>query len=124
MGERPHYHGHRKRLRGRFLRSGLAGFADHEVIELLLTLAIPRLDVKEPAKALLGRFGSLQGVLDATVPELKSVKGIGEVAAISLHIVREAATLYLQEVSEGTEVLRDAEQPQQLLAHADRCSQA
>ena len=109
MGERPHYHGHRRRLRGRFLKGGLAGFAEHEVVELLLTLAIPRSDVKEPAKALLGRFGSLQEVLDATVTELKSVKGIGEVAAISLHIVREAATLYLQELSEGTEVLRDAE---------------
>ena len=50
--EQPHYHGHRKRLRGRFLRSGLGGFAEHEVIELLLTLAIPRSDVKQPAKAL------------------------------------------------------------------------
>ena len=39
--ERPHYHGHRKRLRERFLKSGLAGFAEHEVVELLLTLAIP-----------------------------------------------------------------------------------
>ena len=50
-----HYHGHRKRLRERFLKSGLAGFAEHEVIELLLTLAIPRVDVKQPAKALLER---------------------------------------------------------------------
>ncbi|MEW6741855.1 MAG: hypothetical protein AB1486_03765 [Planctomycetota bacterium] len=38
----PHYHGHRRRLRDRFLKSGLAGFADYEVVELLLTLAIPR----------------------------------------------------------------------------------
>jgi DNA repair protein RadC len=109
MEDRPHYHGHRRRLRGRFLGGGFAGFAEHEVVEMLLTLAIPRSDVKEPAKALLGRFGNLQGVLDATVSELKSVRGIGEVAAISLHIIREAATLYLQETSEGTEVLRDAE---------------
>ena len=62
--ERPHYHGHRKRLRERFLKNGLAGFAEHEVIELLLTLAIPRSDVKQPAKALLKRFGSLREVLD------------------------------------------------------------
>ena len=107
--ERPHYHGHRKRLRERFLKSGLVGFADHEVIELLLTLAVPRSDVKQPAKALLKRFGSLRGVLDAPLPELRSVDGIGEVAAVALHVVRESAALYLQEASEGTEVLRDPE---------------
>ena len=76
--EQPHYHGHRKRLRERFLKNGLAGFAEHEVIELLLTLAIPRADVKQPAKALLGRFGSLRGVLDAPLSELRSVAGVGE----------------------------------------------
>ena len=59
-----HYHGHRRRLRERFVQNGLAGFSEHEVIELLLTLAIPRADVKEPAKRLLGRFGDLRGVLD------------------------------------------------------------
>ena len=77
-------------------------------MELLLTLAIPRSDVKRPAKALLERFGGLRGVLDAPLVELRSVAGIGEVAATGLHLVREAATLYLQEGSEGTEVLKDA----------------
>ena len=105
--ETPHYHGHRKRLRERYLKGGLPGFAEHEVIELLLTLAIPRSDVKRPAKALLKRFGSLRGVLDASISELRLVKGIGEVAAVSLHVIRESAALYLQEASEGTEVLRD-----------------
>ncbi len=106
--EPPHYHGHRKRLRERFVKNGLSGFAEHEVMELLLTLAIPRSDVKRPAKALLERFGGLRGVLDAPLVELRSVAGIGEVAATGLHLVREAATLYLQEGSEGTEVLKDA----------------
>ena len=109
MEPRPHYHGHRERLRERFLRSGLAGFAEHEVIELLLTLAIPRRDVKRPAKALLERFGSLRGVLDAPLPELQSADGIGRVSAVALHIIRESATLYLQETSENAEVLRDPE---------------
>ena len=104
----PHYLGHRKRLRERFVKNGLAGFAEHEVLELLLTLAIPRTDVKQPAKALLERFGNLRGVLDAPLTELRSVDGIGEVAAIGLHLVRETAALYLQQGSEGGDVLRNA----------------
>ena len=95
-----HYFGHRQRLRERFLKSGLAGFADHEVVELLLTLAIPRSDVKQPAKALITRFGSLRGVLDAPVSDLISVKGIGSVAPIALKVIRAAATLYLQQTVE------------------------
>lgn len=105
----PHYHGHRNRLRERFRKSGFAGFAEHEVIELLLTLAIPRSDVKQQAKDLLKHFGSLRGVLDAPLAELRSMQGIGEVTAISLKVIRESATLYLQEVSEGGKVLRDPE---------------
>jgi len=88
--------------------NGLAGFGEHEVLELLLTLAIPRSDVEEPAKALLKRFGGLRGVLDAPLAELRSVPGIGDVAAVSLHLVREAAALYLQQASEGGDVLRNA----------------
>src|SRR5215475_11163109 len=84
MGEQPpHFHGHRQRLRGRFVKSGLAGFADHEVVELLLTLAIPRSDVKQPAKALLARFGNLRGILDAPPSELQAVSGIGTVTPVA-----------------------------------------
>lgn len=98
MGSKlPHYVGHRKRLRERFLKTGFAGFADHEIVELLLTLAIPRSDVKKPAKDLLQRFGNLRGILDAPLDELREVKGIGEVAPVALRIIREAATLYLQQ---------------------------
>ena len=106
----PHYHGHRNRLRERFLKSGFAGFAEHEVVELMLTLAIPRSDVKQQAKALIEHFGSLREILDAPLAELRSVKGIGEVAAISLKVIRELATLYLQGSSRKAKVLRDPEQ--------------
>ncbi|MYD05318.1 MAG: DNA repair protein RadC [Acidimicrobiia bacterium] len=109
MPSSPHYHGHRQRLRQRFLRSGFKGLADHEVIEIILTLAIPRSDVKVPAKALLERFGSLRGVLDAPLSDLQAVEGIGEVSAISIHIIRESATRYLQESTEGAEVLLEAD---------------
>ncbi|MCY4165943.1 MAG: DNA repair protein RadC [Gammaproteobacteria bacterium] len=106
-GKAPLYDGHRRRLRERFRKGGLAGFADYEVIEMLLTLAIPRGDTKPAAKALLARFGGLRGVLDAPLADLQSVKGVGEVAAASLRLVRAVATLYLQQASERTDVLED-----------------
>lgn len=102
------YSGHRKRLRDRFLRSGLAGFADYEVVELLLTLAIPRADVKEPAKALIARFRNLRGLLDAPIEELQGVPGIGSVTPVALQIIKAAATLYLQQSSEGRDSLADS----------------
>lgn len=98
--DQPHYLGHRKRLRDRFIKNGLKGFAEHEVIELLLTLAIPRKDVKKPAKALLSHFGNLRRILDAPVEELEKIEGIGSVTPVALRIIREAANLYLQQKAE------------------------
>lgn len=110
MGERDshyHYHGHRQRLRDRFLKAGLAGFADYEVVELLLTLAIPRSDVKQPAKALIARFGNLRGILDAPIEELRAVPGIGKVTPVAVQIIKAAATLYLQQSGEARDSLAD-----------------
>lgn len=105
----PSFLGHRQRLRERFLRSGFSGFADYEIVEMLLTLAIPRCDVKPAAKALLARFGTVRGVLDAPAEELRRVDGLGEVAPVALRIIRETANLYLQQTAEGGEPLRDPE---------------
>ena len=103
----PQHTGHRQRLRERFLRSGLDGLHDYEVVELLLTLAIPRGDVKQPAKDLIKRFKNLRGILDAPVDELRAITGIGEVAPIALQIIKAAAVLYLQEVEEDRGSLAD-----------------
>lgn len=105
----PHYHGHRHRLRERFVKGGFAGMAEHEVIELLLTLAIPYKDVKKPAKELLARFGNLRGIFEAPLEELRTVPGIGTVTPVALRIIREAANLYLQQKAEAKTSLASPE---------------
>ena len=88
--------GHRQRLRERFLTSGLEGFQDYEVIELLLTLATPRRDCKQSAKAALKRFKSLQGVLEASPDALTKVPGIGPKNLFGLKLVPAVANRYLK----------------------------
>jgi DNA repair protein RadC len=109
VAKEPHYLGHRRRLRARFEKSGLEGFADYEVVELLLTLAIPRSDVKPLAKELIARFGNLRDILDAPLNELRSVRGLGDVVPVALRIIREAADLYLQQRAERKESFADPE---------------
>ncbi|OIN97370.1 MAG: hypothetical protein AUJ48_00140 [Deltaproteobacteria bacterium CG1_02_45_11] len=88
--------GHRQRLRERFLGSGLAGFHDYEVIELLLTIATPQKDCKDAAKAALKRFKTLQGVLEATAEELGEVEGIGPKNLFGIKLIRAVADRYLK----------------------------
>ncbi len=89
--------GHRKRLRERFEQSGLDAFHDHEVLELLLTYAIPRRDVKPLAKALLSEFGGLSAVLDAPLASLKQVNGVGDHAASLLTLTPKLLERYQQD---------------------------
>jgi len=79
--------GHRQRKKAAFVRNGLEGFADHEVLELLLYYAIPRRDTNELAHRLLHRFGSLDKVLCASAEELQQVEGMGENAAVFLNLL-------------------------------------
>ena len=79
--------GHRDRLRKRYQAEGLGGFAAHEILELLLTYAIPRIDVNPVAHRLINHFGSLENVLEASVEELTHVEGIGEKAASFLSML-------------------------------------
>lgn len=68
--------GHRERLKARFNESGFEGFADHNILELLLFYTIPRKDTNELAHRLLDTFGSLSGVFDAPFDMLVKVKGV------------------------------------------------
>ena len=89
--------GHRKRLREKFIQSGLAGFADYEVVELLLSLGTPRKDCKPQAKEAIKRFKTLRGVLSASVEELQQVKGIGPHSAFGIKLMQDVARQYLKE---------------------------
>lgn len=104
------HEGHRKRLRERFVAAGLDAFAPHEVIELLLTYAIPRRDTKPIAYALMTRFGSLHAVLQASARELMQVEGIGENAATLLSMMMPLFRAYHKSAEQDTPTLKNLQQ--------------
>ena len=79
--------GHRNRLRDAFRQNGIEGMADHQVLELLLTYALPRVDVNPLAHRLMERFGSLTEVLSASPGQLQQVPGVGPSAAVFLSLL-------------------------------------
>ncbi len=86
--------GHRGRLKTRFLKEGMDGFADHQVLELLLFYAIPRLDTNPAAHRLLQRFGSISAVLEADPKDLAAVEGVGSNAAAFLSMIPQVTRRY------------------------------
>ncbi len=89
--------GHRKRLREKFLKSGLAGFQDYEIIELLLSLGTPRRDCKPQAKEAIRYFKSLRGVLEASPEDLQKIKGIGPHSIFGIKFMQAVAREFLKE---------------------------
>lgn len=92
---KPHYLGHRRRLKERYLGGGCDGLQDHEKVELLLSYGLPRKDTKPLAKELLRRFQNIKGVLDAPVEELTAVPGLGIHTALLLKLVKDMGAAYL-----------------------------
>jgi DNA repair protein RadC len=88
--------GHRKRLRERFLKSGISGFLDYEVVELLLSLGTPRRDCKQAAKDAIKKYHTLRGVLEASPEELQQIKGIGAHCAFGIKLIQEVASEFLK----------------------------
>lgn len=88
---KPHYLGHRERLRRRFRDAGADAVPDYELLELILFRAAPRRDTKPLAKALLARFGTFAEALNAPEELLREVPGIGEAAITELKLARAAA---------------------------------
>ena len=85
--------GHRKRLKKEFLEHGAEGFSEVRALELLLFYALSRQDTNPLAHRLLDRFGSLHGVLTASVAELCTVDGIAENTAILIRLIPELSRL-------------------------------
>ncbi len=84
---KPHQHGHRQRLKEKFLKAEGLGLADYELLELVLFYAIPRIDVKPLAKDLLAHFGSFERIFSASTEELKKFPRIGENAATLFKLI-------------------------------------
>ena len=81
---KPHYLGHRRRLREKFLEKGSEALLDYEIVELVLMLLIPQRDVKPVAKALLARFKGISGIFAAEIDVLTEVSGVGRSVAAGI----------------------------------------
>lgn len=95
--EKPHFFGHRQRLRERFLHGGGEALADYEMLELILFAAKPRGDVKPLAKQLLKEFGSFSGVIKGLPEDLRKIAGVGDSVVTSLKMVQAASERMLRE---------------------------
>lgn len=90
-GDKPHYHGHRKRMRAKLLDSGPDSFRDYEILEMALWAASPRGDTKPLAKMLIEAFGDFARVISADPERLAEVPGIGEAAIAQIKLLDAAA---------------------------------
>ena len=120
--EKPHFHGHRERLRRRFREAGGGALADYELLELILFQAIPRRDVKPLAKQLIEDFGSFGGVL-AAAREALAAAGLGDVAIDLLKATHEASARVVHGETKGRDILSSGQKVldycRARLAHSD-----
>ena len=108
--------GHRQRIKTEFLSRGLEGWSDYKVLELLLFYALPQGDVNGLAHGLMEHFGSLSGVMDASVDELKKVKGVGEHTAVLLRLIPAIGGRYLSDREQLGGLIRTSEEAGHILS--------
>jgi DNA repair protein RadC len=104
----PH-HGHRQRLREKFRLAGAEKMPSYEALELLLTFAVTRKDVKPIAKALLEKFGDLRGVMNASFDELRRFPDLGPASATLIKLVKDLCGIYLFEQAKEKSALTSPE---------------
>lgn len=97
---------HRERLRARYRLNGEAALEDYELLELLLTYAIPRRDTKLLAKKFLERFGTLARIFEAEPAALEAIDGMGPQAATLISLIRPLATRFVTQAPKAKTVLR------------------
>ena len=105
----PTYTGHRQRIKVKYKKSGVGGWLDYEVLELVLSYAITRKDTKPIAKELIDRFKTINGVLDADSKELQLVSGISEHTTLFLKLLKDIAVLYLENGLHNKDLLSSPE---------------
>ncbi len=109
------HNGHRQRMKKRFLEHGADGLDDHQLLELLLFYALPRVDTNPMAHELLDRFGTIDAVLEANAEELAAVPGLGENAAALIKLVPALGRRYLASKNSVGSILACTEDAGQFL---------
>jgi hypothetical protein len=120
LHNRPHYWGHRQRLRDRFLAGDDNGLPDYELLELLLFFSIPKIDTKPLAKQLLGRFGSLAGVVNIH----RATRRVRADGSLHNHLVQGFTYLFGATGSRGSDRAAGARQLGQAGGLSARCNGA
>lgn len=100
FNKNPHVN-HRARLRETFRKAGVEKMPDHNILELLLFYSIPRKDTNELAHTLISRFGSLNGVFEASYEQLLEVDGIGESSALLISMIPSLCRRYFDAPAKG-----------------------
>lgn len=101
--------GHRSRIKAKYMQTGFDGWAPYEILELLLTLAIPRKDTKPIAKEMIKEFGSLAGVINADPSDIAKISGAGNNVIFLLKILKDTATIYLQNQILNRDIVKSPE---------------
>lgn len=98
--------GHRERIREKFLNNGIDGFAEYEILELLLTYCIPRKDTKPIAKELLNKFKSLDNVFKADLDKLSAIDGLGKNSVAFLKLIGDLPSIIYKDELKNKKLIK------------------
>ena len=112
--------GHRERLRQKFLRGGLSGFLDYEIVELLLTLGTPRRDCRAAARQAMREFKSFRSVLEASAQDLERIPGIGRRNVLGIKLIHEVSRRFLKDKMMSRPICHSSQEVYDYLCHSLR----